>query len=71
MFEQNQETGGMGLAILFAALGFWAVLLASRYFWDYTRSGSGLKSLIILGVMGLFIGIWGLALWSRKKRRQP
>jgi hypothetical protein len=61
------------LAILAAALIAWAALFAAGAYFEIGVDNPRhdvRKPLIILASMLTFLGLWGLALWLRK-RRQP
>jgi hypothetical protein len=71
--NNRQQKKWRVLVWLAAALAVWASLLALG---AYLQLGDDQprydlrKPLAILGVMGLFLGGWGIALWLRARRRR-
>ncbi len=69
--NDNQSKGWLPLGILVAALVAWTAMLALG---AYLQLGGDQprhdlrKPLVILAAMGIFLAIWGLALWSRSRR---
>ena len=55
-----------GLKILFGVLIFWTVLIAIGTF--QTQASTDIRRpLIVVATMGLFLGVWAIALLMRKR----
>ncbi|MEX2316922.1 MAG: hypothetical protein WD669_07210, partial [Pirellulales bacterium] len=60
------------LAVLIGALVVWTSLLALGAFLQLGAAQPRhdiRKPLIILGALGLFLAVWGIALWRRARRK--
>lgn len=56
-----------GIKLLFACLIVWTILIAAGSFWSKTATDYR-RPLIVVGTMGLFLGVWAMALMLRKSR---
>jgi len=56
-----------GLKILFSVLILWTILIAVGSFWSQSATDIR-RPIIVVGTMGLFLGVWAIALMSRKKK---
>jgi hypothetical protein len=72
--SMSQRKSWVPLAILALALVVWAGVFAAG---AYLEPSADLpqhdvrKPLIILATMATFLGLWGLALWMRNRRKRP
>ncbi len=63
----NNRPNPVLLAIMFFA-AVWLVLMAVSIYRTNVAQ-SGMKSLVLLGVAGLFLGGWALAYWNWSRRQ--
>lgn len=63
-----EQQRGRGVTILFGGLIVWTAVIAVGTFWTDTSTDFR-RSLIVVGTMGTFLGVWAIALWQRKNRR--
>jgi hypothetical protein len=73
MASDNWRKNWLPLAILAAALVVWAGLLALGALFELGADRPRhdfRKPAIVLGAMGVFLEIWGLALWVRGRRQR-
>jgi hypothetical protein len=67
-----QRKKWLPLAVLVGALVVWTSLLALGAFLNLGADKPQhdiRKPLAILGALGLFLAVWGLALWQRSRRK--
>jgi hypothetical protein len=67
-----QRKKWLPLAVLVGALVVWTSLLALGAFLNLGADKplhDIRKPLAILGALGLFLAVWGLALWQRSRRK--
>jgi hypothetical protein len=72
--DRDSKNKWVPLVVLAAALIVWTILLALGAFLelgaDQPRHDYR-KPVYVLGSMGVFLSIWGLALWARTRRGRP
>jgi hypothetical protein len=71
--NENTRKKWLPLGVLAVVLVAWAGMFATG---AYLQLGADApkhdlrKPLIIMGCMGVFLGVWGLALWKRSRRQE-
>jgi hypothetical protein len=64
--SNQSPTKSKGILILFGVLTIWALIIAFGTL-QTQASTDFRRPLIVLATMGVFLGVWAVALWASKK----